>query len=100
MAKRYAVYDTKDNLWIGDDKGPKSWGEGDVLDNGIVLTDEQAFLTARIAAELSDIRMDWPCNRCKARELPESGPWTIRDEVEPKMTTLRALQLKERGVVP
>jgi hypothetical protein len=97
---RFGVFDTKDNLWLGDDHGPKTFGIGDALPNGRkVATDDEAFTLARCSAELADIQMGWG-NRTKAMAVPEGDDWHIRDEVKPKVSALRALRMKERGVVP
>jgi hypothetical protein len=88
LSKRYGLYDTKDNLWLGGDDGPKSFGEGDVF--------------ARICSEVVGHTVGWSddpdsIHRVEVRELPEGGPWSKHDEIKKVMTEAEVLKRKERG---
>jgi hypothetical protein len=102
LSKRYGLYDTKDNLWLGGDDGPKSFGEGDVLPNGKVLDDNGAYVFARICSEVVGHTVGWSddpdsIHRVEVRELPEGGPWSKHDEIKKVMTEAEVLKRKERG---
>lgn len=78
---KWGVYDTRDNVWMGDDSGPK-------------LFNDQ--LLARCAAQILDMRLRQAPGRTKAREY--TTPATqLRDSITPPMTTLQALKKFEGG---
>jgi hypothetical protein len=99
MAECWGIYDTKDNLWIGagEENKVRLFTGGDVLPNGRISTDGDAYLLARLAAELVDIRMGWEPGRCRAREFKEDGPMRVRDEQAYVRTMDVALKGKESG---
>ena len=80
----YGIYDTKDNCWLGDASGPKTFED---------------FTLARVAAQIVEDRItgtDLGC-RFRAQELPSSGPWHKRDEVLTQRTSLESLIRLENG---
>lgn len=95
--KRFGIYDTQDNLWMGDDKGPKLFCEGEQLENGHVVNAEEAELFARAAAVLVDVQLRQQPGRTMAMPY-EDGPLRLRDEKVPAMSTLEALERYERGL--
>ena len=82
-------------MWLGDaDAGGPTLFEDEVI-NGKLFP---GSLRARIAAELVDIQLEQSPGRCKAMPFQE-GPLVRKDTVATKMTTLKALTLKEEGKV-
>ena len=77
----FGLYDTVDGLWMGDDSGPKTFPD---------------LLTARIAAQVTDVQLGQEPGRTRAKEY-EPGPKRKRDEVETRMGTLAALKGIESG---
>jgi hypothetical protein len=77
---QYGLYDTEDDVWMGDDNGPKTFTD---------------FMHARVASEVVDVRRP---GRTKAREY-DPAPKRLRDEVPTKMTTEEALRRMENGLV-
>lgn len=78
----WGIYDTVDGVWLGDESGPKTFDGPD------------AYMLARIAAQLMDERMRQPANRTVAKEY-DPGPKRLHDSVTPKMTGLQALRRLE-----
>ena len=101
MPVRYGLYDTVDNLWLGDDNGPKTFAEGDILpwDPERALTAEEALFFARCAAEAACHVVEWPPTRVRAREI-DITTWKIKDEVVKTRTELDWVIRKERGSIP
>lgn len=98
MAKRYGLYDTQDGLWLGGDlQCPKTFSAGDPMPGGgQIPSDADAFMLARVAAEMAVVQLGWYAHRVVPMELPDDT-FTIRDEVKTKMSPLRALTKMERG---
>jgi len=94
---RYALFDTVDKLWIGDDAGPRTIGGGDLVE-GKPITDEDAHFLARCMAEAACHTVRWDVKRIEVREAP-AGPWRIIDEVEKTRTELDWIIRKERGAI-
>ena len=87
---KYGVFDTVDELWIGDDKGPK------LFDTEDPRFGADAALFAQAAAQIANTQMGWPPTRLEAR------PYTLqavhlRDEVHTKMGPKAALRRLEAG---
>jgi hypothetical protein len=78
---KYGVYDTKDNCWIGDSKGPKLF-ENENL--------------AMVAARIVDVQLRNTPGRCKALPFGEE-PVFKKDELKTHMTAEAALQRLEDG---
>jgi hypothetical protein len=96
---KWGIVDTQTGLWLGDDTGPKIFDSAAPAPDGSLLG-ERAYELARLAAELSDLRLEWPYGRSKPREVAEDPqPWHVRDTVPAELTTLEALELKARGMV-
>ena len=85
MIGRYGIYDKKDNVWLGDENGPKVY---------------EYFLIARVAAQVLEDQifgnLGMGC-RYEAREIPDANDWRKRDEVKTQRTTLEALIRCEGG---
>lgn len=97
----WGLYDTKDNVWLGDRKGPKLFAAGEALPNGSVLNDETARIFARAAAEAAAYSVGWEPTRVVVREF-DLKSWRKRDSVKKikGRTTLDWLKRKERGAIP
>jgi hypothetical protein len=80
---QYGLYDIKDNVWLGDDAGPK------------IFTN---FMFARIAAEIVDVQLGQNIGRTKVREY-DPAPKRLRDEKPLKMNAKEALTCLENGLV-
>jgi len=78
---KYGLWDSQDNLWMGDSAGPKTYDELDI---------------AVIAARVCDARLAWRAGRTIAREYVEA-PRRLRDSLDAKMTALAALAGIESG---
>jgi hypothetical protein len=78
---KFGILDTVDDLWMGDDNGPKLFDEEDL---------------AKIAARIVDVRMGHPPGRYRALEFTQTEV-RRRDAVDTKMDTLEALTLLEEG---
>lgn len=79
LMKTYGIYDTKDNCWLGDDKGPK------------VYTD---YTIARIAAQVVEDQVFGGLGmrlRYEAREF-KNQVVRLKDSVGTKRTFLESLQ--------
>lgn len=81
--KLYGVYDPVERVWIGTDDGPVSF------------EDEW---TARLCAEIVDVRLEVRRGRHEVRELPPEA-YRQRDDVETRITTVEALDKLEKGEV-
>jgi len=80
----YGLYDTKDNLWLGDDGGPRVYED---------------FTIARIAAQIWEIQITGTDMgaRIQAREIEPTESWHLRDRVATKMSGIEALTKIENG---
>lgn len=82
---KWGLFDTTDQVWLGDDDGPRAFPAEDL---------------AKVAAMVADVRLAQAAGRTRARELPETTvDWSLRDEKPLTMTAQRALRLIDRGVV-
>lgn len=100
---RYGIYDTKDNLWMGDDHGPKLFSEGDVMPGtgprgGQPMTADEARFFARASAQMTGVQLGWHPLRLEARAYHLTAP-RVRDAVDTKMTPLEALRRVEDGAL-
>lgn len=89
---RYGIYDTKDNCWMGDTKGPKIFDS--VQFDGVKLP--EAKDAADIAAQMACAQLGWPITRLRARIFDE-GPLRHKDDLKTKMGSLKALERIETG---
>lgn len=74
----YGIYDTKDNIWLGNEKGPS------------VFTD---YTLARVAAQIAECQVygtDLGC-RYQVAEIKD-GKFIYVDEVKTRMSSLEALK--------
>jgi hypothetical protein len=86
----WAVYDTQDKCWLGNDKGPLLYTNTSHLP----FTDGE--YVAKAAATIANERM-LTVSRFRAR-LFEGGQMMLRDEVKFRRTATEALaQLESRG---
>lgn len=91
-AARYGIYDTRDNCWIGDETGPRVFtSEDSDKANGL----PQRVL-AQIAAQMAEKQLGYGMGRLRAQEFRDGG-FTLKDEVQTKMTALEALIRVENG---
>lgn len=74
----YGIYDTKDNVWLGNEKGPRVFED---------------FMLARVAAQLAEMQVFGSDLGClyQAKEIKD-GKFLLRDEVKTKMSSLEALK--------
>ena len=81
---RFGVYDTKDDCWLGDEKGPREF---------------VYFLLARIAAEVwsDQLGVNRMTRRFEARELPSNDDWSLKDTIDVKRSALESLTRIEEG---
>lgn len=84
----WGLYDTADNCWMGDDEGPKIFSADVDLEN--------LFASARIAAQIVDVRLGQKPGRTMVRHYPAAAT-RLRDKVEPKMSAEDALRGLEDG---
>jgi len=87
---KWGVYDTVDNVWIGDDAGPV------LYDNDPDKPEITGEFLAKASAQIVDMRLGQPPGRCRAREWVEQSV-RLRDTVDTKMSTLTALERLEGG---
>lgn len=79
----YGIYDTKDNCWIGDDKGPRLF---------------EVEIIAKVAAQVMEDQVGVGPGRYRAVEYSGGEP-RLRDEVPVKRTAEEALRRIEEGLV-
>lgn len=79
----YGLFDTEADCWLGDDKGPRTFGN---------------FEVARMAAQVFEAQICGAdlAGRIKAREIPENA-WHLKDELPVKRSALKAIQNIEGG---
>jgi hypothetical protein len=87
---KWAIYDTVDNLWIGNDHGPLIYDDDPEKP---LLTGE---FMAKAAAQVAAMQLDYSPTRLRAREWVDTTT-RLRDEVQTKMTPLQALKRIEDG---
>lgn len=80
----WGIFDTVDELWLGDDQGPR------------LFEDETV---AKIAAQVADVRLRQDLGRSRAKEFPKGGYLKVKDELELKMSGLEAIKRIERGAL-
>lgn len=87
---KWGVYDTIENIWIGDEKGPI------LYDND----PERPMLTgefmAKVSCSMVAIRLGHSPTRYRPKEWVEQ-PVRLKDSVDTKMSTLEALERYEKG---
>ncbi len=76
--KRYGLFDTVDQLWLGGHEGPVCYSEAE-------------YDLARLAAQVVDVRLQQAPGRTRARVLPLSV-YKLRDELVTDITTPDALR--------
>jgi hypothetical protein len=81
MKPQWGIYDTQENIWYGDETGPKLFDDENV---------------AKVAAMVMDVRLKQRPGRTRQREYREANP-RLRDSVETRMTTEEALEHIEKG---
>lgn len=81
----YGVFDTVDNLWIGNDSGPCTYDD---------------VCIAQIAAMMADVRLDSEPDRHLARPFPVNLTAKFRDELPTKMSNVDALKQLEDDTWP
>lgn len=80
-AVQWGVFDTVENIWWGDDSGPKLF---------------PTKIMARVSAQITDVQMGYePCRTVAKRFRPQ--PVRLRDSVDPLMSSLKALRGIEEG---
>ena len=79
----WGLLDTQDNVWMGDDDGPKTYTD---------------YMIARVAAQMVDVQLGQHPGRTKAKEYV-GGATRLRDEVKTKMGSAEALQKMEDGLI-
>jgi hypothetical protein len=80
----WGILDTQDNVWIGNDDGPLSY-------------DDEKL--AQVACQMAAVQAKVELTRYRARELPASGPWNLRDKVRTVCTPEEALRRLEEGLI-
>ena len=81
MATNWGIFDTEDEVWIGDERGPRLFTEEDI---------------ARVAAQMTDVMLGQKPGRCRAREFG-GQPVRLRDEKKTRMGPGEALDGLESG---
>lgn len=95
---KYGIFDTVDNCWLGDDRGPRLFAEGDRLPNGQTVPSGMQLSLARISAQITSIQMGYSSGRLEARSYDDSGD-TLKDEVPTLMTPAEALKRAMGGAL-
>lgn len=80
----WGIFDTQDDLWIGDDNGPRVFEEEFIAKVAAQVVSDQVLGTDLV-------------DRFQAREI-EDREWRKRDEITVKRTTLESLQRIEGRV--
>ena|ERR1700675_2775829 len=88
----YGIYDTQDNCWIGDDKGPKLFTRED----SAKAKGMPQQVMARIAAMMAEMQLGYAPGRFQAAEF-HAQDLRLKDSVDTKMTPLEALIKLENG---
>jgi hypothetical protein len=77
----YGLFDTVDQCWLGDDKGPKTF------------TDRTL---AQASAQMTCVQLGWPQDRVRPKPMPD-GVNRHKDDMDLKMTPAEALRAIEDG---
>ena len=77
----WGLYDTKDNVWMGDDEGPRLFSDS---------------LVAQVAAQILDTRLRQEPGRTRPKEF-EPRELRLKDEITPKMTHAQAFKRHMAG---
>jgi len=88
----YAIYDTQDNCWLGDDTGPRLFTRED----SVKLNGMPQELAARIAAQVWGVQLGYAVGRLQAVVF-RGEDLQMKDEVSTKMSGLEALKKLESG---
>ena len=89
---KYGIYDTIDNVWMGDKNGPK------LFDTEDAKYGQHALELAKISAHMGCQQLGYPPTRLREREFTESV-LIKRDEKEPIRSAVDALKRIERGIL-
>lgn len=84
----YGLYDTEDNVWLGDEKGPMLFDT-----NTDPLPGEPG---CKVRAMMCDAQLKWKFGRTEAREW-HPAEVRHRDSVDIKRDALTALTMLEEG---
>lgn len=77
----YGLFDTVDQCWLGDDKGPKTF------------TDKKL---AQVSAQMTCVQLGWRQDRVKPMPY-DGGADKLKDELGLKLTPAEALKAIEDG---
>lgn len=92
MGMIYGLYDTEDNVWLGDEKGPYLFD----TKNDPAAPMGIAVPFKKVRAHMADAQLGWPVGRTEAREwLPREV--RHRDSVDVKRDALEAVEMLEEG---
>lgn len=89
----YGIYDTQDNCWIGDDKGPILYTRDFAMTAGKGMPQE---LLARMSAQITCVQMGWAPTRLRALEFTPQE-LHLKDEIPVKMSGVEAIRRAENG---
>ena len=81
MSARWGLLDTQDDVWLGDEYGPRTFEQHDL---------------ARMAALVLAECLGWPLNRVRAAEYAEQVT-TKRDSVSMRRSPTTAIRRLERA---
>lgn len=87
----YGVYDTEDNCWIGDDKGPRLFTVADNEKTKGVINYE---VLAKLSAQITNIQMGYKPGRLVHREY-KNEDLRLRDTLPVKMSGVEAIIIAE-----
>ncbi len=90
--EQWGVFDTVDNCWLGDDKGPKLFSDEHPTTQQL----NGARTCAKICAQITAVRLDYNPARLQPR-LYTSPATKLRDEVKTKVSAAGALKAIEDG---
>lgn len=102
--KKYGLYDTKENCWLGDTSGPRIFDEKDLAkiaenrDSDKPLTEEDLYTIVQIAARMVDVQLKQPAGRTRAMPFTE-GDLILKDTQDVHMSGEEALRKLENGEV-
>jgi hypothetical protein len=88
----YGIYDTRDDVWLGDNNGPRVFTREDSK-KAKGLPHETL---AKIAAQIAGVQLGYSIGRLQARVFNQ-GDLRLRDEVPTKMGPIEALIRLENG---